>query len=225
MNRGLLLVLALVGGLSLYLGSQSDDDLLAPTRQAGGKPGSQTSRRADEPGRDRGDQPEGRRATGSLPRAAEKHSPSMAPWQADGLTQGVVRWQARWQSGPASLGSGVVADASAWRSVQPPPPPPPPRAALDPGPPPAPTAPPFPHAWVGRFNDEPTATAASGAASGASAPASQAVARAVLAGPQNTWVVRAGDVIEGQWRVDRIQDRTMSLTYLPLKQQQTVVMR
>lgn len=66
---------------------------------------------------------------------------------------------------------------------------------------------------------------ASGVTSGVSAPASQAIARAVLAGPQNTWVVRAGDVIEGQWRVDRIQDRTMSLTYLPLKQQQTVVMR
>ncbi|WP_052162257.1 hypothetical protein [Aquabacterium sp. NJ1] len=225
MNRGLLLALALVGGLSLYLGSQSDDDLLAPSRQAGGKPGAQTNRRADEQSGERGDQPDRHRATGGSPRAAEKRSPPMAPWLADGLTQGVVRWQARWQTAQASPASGPMADATAWRSVQPPPPPPPPRVAVDPGPPPAPTAPPFPHAWVGRFNDEPVAMAASGVASGASAPVSQAVARAVLAGPQNTWVVRAGDVIEGQWRVDRIQDRTMSLTYLPLKQQQTVVMR
>lgn len=67
-------------------------------------------------------------------------------------------------------------------------------------------APPFPHAWVGRFNDD-------------------RALRAVLTGAQSTWVVKAGDVIEGQWRVDEIQDRTMSLTYLPLKQQQTLVMR
>ena len=82
-------------------------------------------------------------------------------------------------------------------------------------------APRFPHAWVGRFNDESVAAAASGA----SGVAAQPVQRAILNGPETTWVVRAGDVIEGQWRVDRIQDRTMSLTYLPLKQQQTVVMR
>lgn len=225
MNRGLLLTLALVGGLSLYLGSQSDDDLLAPSRQAGGKPGAQASRHADEHGGERGDQSDSRRVTGNVPGAAEKRPPAMAPWLADGLTQGVVRWQARWQAGQTSLASGKVADVSGWRSVQPPPPPPPPRMVVDPGPPPAPTAPPFPHAWVGRFNDEPVAMAAGGVTSAASAPASQTVARAVLAGPQNTWVVRAGDVIEGQWRVDRIQDRTMSLTYLPLKQQQTVVMR
>lgn len=73
-------------------------------------------------------------------------------------------------------------------------------------PPPPPMAPRFPHAWVGRFNDE-------------------AVNRAVLSGPQSTWVVRAGDVLEGQWRVDAIQDRRMTLTYLPLNQQQTVGMK
>jgi len=139
----------------------------------------------------------------------------MEAWLADGLTQGATRWQARL----AGQGPSTTGDPAAWRSVQPPPPPR--TAVVDAGPPPAPTAPPFPHAWVGRFNDEAVAVAASGA----SAPASQVIARAVLAGPQSTWVVRAGDVIEGQWRIDRIQDRTMSLTYLPLKQQQTVVMR
>ena len=74
-------------------------------------------------------------------------------------------------------------------------------------------APPFPHAWVGRFNDE------------TSSPSAKAVSRAVLVGAQATWVVRTGDVIEGQWRVDLIQDRSMRLTYLPLQQQQTVAMK
>jgi len=218
MNRGLLLVLALVGGLSLFLGSQSDDDLLAASRQPGGKPVAQASRGA--PGNqgeqgERGEQPEGGRARAGATRPADKRAPPMEAWLADGLTQGAARWQARL----AGQGPSAAGDPAAWRSVQPPPPP---RAAVvDAGPPPAPTAPPFPHAWVGRFNDEAVAVAASGA----SAPASQVIARAVLAGPQSTWVVRAGDVIEGQWRIDRIQDRTMSLTYLPLKQQQTVVMR
>lgn len=217
MNRGLLLVLALVGGLSLYLGSQSDDDLLAASRQPGGKPGAQASRAGPgdqgEQG-ERAEQPEGPRAKTAAPRPSDKRAPAMEPWLADGLTQGVTQWQARL----ARTGASRAGEPDAWRSVQPPPP----RAAVaDPGPPPAPTAPPFPHAWVGRFNDEAVAMAASGA----SAPASQVIARAVLAGPQSTWVVRAGDVIEGQWRIDRIQDRTMSLTYLPLKQQQTVVMR
>lgn len=218
MNRGLLLVLALVGGLSLYLGNQSDDDLLAASRQPGGKPVAQASRGA--PGKqgeqgERAEQPEGAHARAGAPRPADKRAPPMEAWLADGLTQGATRWQARL----AGQGPSTAGDPAAWRSVQPPPSP---RAAVvDAGPPPAPTAPPFPHAWVGRFNDEAVAVAASGA----SAPASQVIARAVLAGPQSTWVVRAGDVIEGQWRIDRIQDRTMSLTYLPLKQQQTVVMR
>lgn len=76
-------------------------------------------------------------------------------------------------------------------------------------------APRFPHAWIGRVNDE--------ASSAASAP--RAIQRAVLAGPVATWVVKEGDVIDSQWRVDRIQDRSMSLTYLPLQQSQTVSMK
>jgi hypothetical protein len=70
---------------------------------------------------------------------------------------------------------------------------------------------------VGRLQDVPV-----GAASGAVA---QPVWRAVVTGPVSTWVLQSGDVIEGQWRIDRIQERTMSVTYLPLQQQQTVVMR
>lgn len=80
-------------------------------------------------------------------------------------------------------------------------------------------APRFPHAWIGRINDETASAAAT-----PSQPASP-IQRAVLAGPVATWVVKEGDVIDRQWRVDRIQDRTMSLTFLPLQQSQTVSMK
>jgi len=218
-NRGLFLVLALVGGLSLYLSNQSDDELLAPSRQQGGRPATQANRGDQGEKGGRGDQTASSRSVTTLPRSVDKRAPAMEPWQAEGLTQGVTRWQARL----AGQGKGVssAGDPSAWRSMQPPPPPRVVVANAPPPPPPPPMAPRFPHAWVGRFNDEAVASAASGA----SAPAPRGIARAVLTGPQSTWVVRAGDVIEGQWRVDRIQDRTMSLTYLPLQQRQTVVMR
>jgi len=98
-----------------------------------------------------------------------------------------------------------MASPQAWDSVLPPPPPVV-KASVEA--PPPPVAPPFPHQWLGRFNDE-----------------TPPVPRAVVSGPQSTWVVRAGDVIEGQWRVDRIQDRTMTLTYLPLQQVQTIAMK
>lgn len=209
MNRSLLLALAVVGGVSLYLSNQSDDELLAPSRQSGGKPVALSGQRAqvDEPS-----------VKANMSRAVDRRSAVMDVWLAEGLTQGVARWQARSSvNGEARSDKG---DPSAWLSVQPPPPP---RVAVvePPPPPPPPMAPRFPHAWVGRFNDDVVPQAAHGA----SAPVPQIIARAVLVGPQSTWVVRAGDVIEGQWRIDRIQDRTMSLTYLPLKQQQTVVMR
>lgn len=230
MNRGLIALLVAVAGLSVYLSSQSDDELLAPSRQGNGRP----ARSADRPT----DEAENGQRSSATPavsaRATRGNTPapqkaSMEPWLANNLTLGVQQWQARLAANEASQGKS--ADWAMWRSMQPPPPPPPPRVATVEAPPPPPMAPRFPHSWVGRFNDETSDDAiatsvAVAAASGASAPAApQKVVRAVLAGPQNTWVVRAGDVIDGQWRVDRIQDRTMSLTYLPLQQQQTVVMR
>ena len=36
---------------------------------------------------------------------------------------------------------------------------------------------------------------------------------------------KVGDVIDGQWRVDRIQDRQLQLTYLPLQQTLSVAMK
>ncbi len=59
-------------------------------------------------------------------------------------------------------------------------------------------APVFPHAWVGRVVDD--------------------MPRAVIAGPQRTWVLRAGEVLDGQWRLDALGERQLSFTYLPLQQ-------
>ncbi|TAK88738.1 MAG: hypothetical protein EPO09_17735 [Aquabacterium sp.] len=218
MNRNLLIALVVVGGLAAWMGGQGDDDLLAS--QKGGKAPRRHEREqnadvssAERPNAATG---AGREAKGEL----------MAPWVAATLMGGVQRWQERGQQRGDVQDGVAVADQSfkpalAWASTAPPPQPPIRQRVEEvaPPPPPPPMAPRFPHAWVGRFNDD----APLQAASSASAP--PPVARAVLTSPQSTWVVRVGDVIEGQWRIDRIQDRTMSLTYLPLQQQQTVVMR
>jgi hypothetical protein len=42
--------------------------------------------------------------------------------------------------------------------------------------------------------------------------------RAVIAGPQRTWVLGAGDVLDGQWRLDTLGERQLGFTYLPLQQ-------
>lgn len=117
--------------------------------------------------------------------------------QAQMLAQSVAQWQSRQPLAPWPVGT-----TSPWASQQPPPPPPVQVMAVEP---PPPMAPPFPHAWVGRFQDD--------------------ALRAVVASQDHTWVVAVGDVIDGQWRIDQIQERQMSLTYLPLRQRQTVAMK
>lgn len=181
----------------------------------------------------------------SAPAATAKRgaSPAVvaaAPWTDAALSEGVIAWRLRLTDAEVLPPARpmTTASPSAWASMAPPPPPP--VKAVPPPPPPPPMAPRFPHAWIGRVNDEtvsvaaipaavaPAASSASAAASGATAAPARAprpIQRAVLAGPVATWVVKEGDVIEGQWRVDRIQDRSMSLTYLPLQQSQTVSMK
>jgi hypothetical protein len=97
----------------------------------------------------------------------------------------------------------ALAVSGPWGSQLPPPPPPAPTPP--PAPPMVPVAPPFPHAWVGRYVDD--------------------VPRAVIAGPSTTWVLKVGDVIDGQWRIDTIQERQLGVTYLPLQQALSVTMK
>lgn len=191
---------------------------------------------------DRRDSP--RPSTGAVSatrRTAQASAPATS-WTDAALSEGVRAWRLRVSDAEALPPARPMTSASpsAWASMAPPPPPP--VKEPPPPPPPPPMAPRFPHAWIGRVNDEtvtavatpPKAVAAAAsvaAASGASSavaapvPPARPIQRAVLAGPVATWVVKEGDVIDSQWRVDRIQDRTMRLTYLPLQQSQTVSMK
>ena len=112
-----------------------------------------------------------------------------------------------------------------------PPPPPPPKPAPPP-PPPPPAAPQFPYRWIGRFNDDAVDGAVGAVSAATSASAANAkpaviapIKRAILETPNATLVVKVGDVIEGTWRVDQIQDRSMTVMYLSLQQSQQVYLK
>jgi len=68
-------------------------------------------------------------------------------------------------------------------------------------PPPARQAPPLPFAFLGRLIEEGRVTV-------------------FLTDGDRNWVVRAGDTIDGAYRVEAIADRTMTLTYLALETRQ-----
>lgn len=198
MRQPLLIGLACVLGLTLWLSSQDEGDgeIEVMTRQ--GAPA------AAPPSADAAPSPS---AVPSAPVGRDRQPGQAAStdgWIRQAMLEGVQGWTRRRTEAAALPPERPMTSSapSAWASQQPPPPPPPPQGASAS----APVAPRFPHNWVGRVNDD-------------------AVQRAVLTGAVNTWVVRAGDVIEGQWRIDRIQERTMTLTYLPLAQSQTVSMK
>ena len=86
-------------------------------------------------------------------------------------------------------------DSQTWD----PPPPPPPK----PGPPPPPVAPPLPYVVIGKKLED------------------QAWEVYLTRGEQ-TFIARENLVIENQYRVDSIKPPTMTLTYLPLNQTQTL---
>lgn len=111
--------------------------------------------------------------------------------------------------GPAASARGgwAILDAqarSAWGEAAPaaaaPPAPPPQVEAADE--PPPPTAPPFPYQLVGCLND--------------------GRPRAILNNAQRSAVVGAGEVVDGQWRVDAVEPGGLRLTYLPLRQSQFI---
>lgn len=93
---------------------------------------------------------------------------------------------------------------AAW--APPPPPPAPKQVAAPPQPPPAPVAPAFPYQLIGRLVDGDQA-------------------QALLAGPTRSLAVKAGEVVDGQWRVDQVTERGLSLTWLPAKLNQTIAFK
>lgn len=113
----------------------------------------------------------------------------------------LAAWSAAWERRASAPWSPTLSDARwSWASQQPPPPPPPVAQEAPP-----PMAPVFPYAWVGRFVDE--------------------VPRVVIVGPNRTWVLVSGEVIEGQWRVGAMAERQLTVTYLPLNQDQSVALK
>lgn len=79
-------------------------------------------------------------------------------------------------------------------------PPPPPK----PGPPPAPTPPPLPFQYMGKLLEEGKLTV-------------------FITNQDRNYAVKAGDTIEGSYRVDRVDPQQVLFTYLPLNMQQTLV--
>ena len=59
-----------------------------------------------------------------------------------------------------------------------------------------PVAPPFPYKWIGRLDDG-------------------QVAQALLSGPQRSFGARAGEVLDGRWRIERVAATKLALTWLP----------
>jgi hypothetical protein len=76
------------------------------------------------------------------------------------------------------------------------------QVALPP-PPPPPSAPPVPFTYLGRLSEDNRTTA-------------------FLASGERNLVVKPGDVIDNNYRVDEVTDRMVQLTYLPLNVKQTV---
>ncbi len=94
-------------------------------------------------------------------------------------------------------------NAFATKSWYVPPPPPPPAPPPKPLPPPPPKAPPLPFTYLGKFQDA-------------------ALPVIFLVRGDRVLTVRAGDVIEGTYRVDGIVGATLGLTYMPLNIKQTL---
>lgn len=96
------------------------------------------------------------------------------------------------------------AQFAAW--APPPPPPAPPEVKGPPPVPPAPVAPPFPYQIIGSLVEN-------------------GQAQAFLSGPSRSLSARAGEVIDGQWRVDQVSATGMALTWLPAQIKQQIAFR
>lgn len=91
---------------------------------------------------------------------------------------------------------GSVFGTHSWN-----PPPPEPPPAGPPPPPPPPTAPPIPFTFIGKALGD-------------------GRWEVFVAQGERVHAVHAGDVVDGAWRVDTVAPPVMTLTYLPLGQQQ-----
>ena len=133
----------------------------------------------------------------------------------------VVPAVTRSAAAPRAAGAGPAASAPAWPAPAPPrahwpaltdsaraawSAPPPAQVAEAASAPPAPQAPRFPYALIGRWE-------------------SGGAVQVLVSTPSRTWVAGRGDVIEGQWRVERVSPIDIIVTWLPLGTTQTVVFK
>jgi hypothetical protein len=105
--------------------------------------------------------------------------------------------RARGDATAAKLAKAGPFDSVSWA----PPAPPPPK----PLPPPKPTAPPFPYTYMGSMQEAGARTA-------------------FFNQGDRALAVKVGDVVDGRFRVDRMTDQQMQLTYLPLNEGMTVAL-
>ena len=102
----------------------------------------------------------------------------------------------------ASKSGGTMFGPKSWAPPPPPPPPPAPVARVVPQ---KPVAPPLPFAYVGRQQHNGQWTI-------------------FLARGDVTFLVKTGDMIDGTYRVHSIDTARLVLTYLPLKEEQTIAL-
>lgn len=141
----------------------------------------------------------------SLPVRAAVSPAESAPYAAPAPTTGADSLQAlvpRDRLIATATGDGTGAPAAprdlfSARSWNPPPPPTPVA------PPAAPVAPPLPYTFIGKKHEGDAW-------------------EVYLTKGEQTFVVRQGEMLESTYRVDKIQPPTLTLTYLPLDQAQTL---
>lgn len=141
------------------------------------------------------------RAAGSRATVEKSAGPASVRSQAGGLAEHAEHadWTPRPRA-PWPAASGAY--YSAWM----PPPPPPPPAPLPPPPPPPPVAPQFPYQLIGVLEED-------------------GQTKGLLGGQMRSIAVSAGEVVDGQWKVEQVSSQGLRLTWLPSQLPQTVAFR
>ena len=96
-----------------------------------------------------------------------------------------------------SAASATLFDVVSWQ---------PPAAKVDTPPPPKPVAPPFPYAYLGGLSED-------------------GVRTTFFTQGDRVLPVKAGDTVDAVYRVEQMNEKHMTLTYLPLQQSLTVTFR
>lgn len=134
--------------------------------------------------------------------ARERATPDAPRAAASGPARVQLDRLAQRVAAPASAASaaehGGLFDIVAWQ-------PPAPKVTAPPPPPPKPTAPPFPYPYMGGLSDD-------------------GVRTSFFMKGERVLAVKAGDVVDAAYRVDDMNDKQMTLTYLPLNEPMTVAL-